>query len=89
MLIDRMCFSTRVSNELGGGNPDKARLVVWVAMTLAVIETTTVSVLLLCLRRIIGRAYSDEAQVVKYISRMVPLVCLSTITDSLQAVISG
>ncbi|XP_057809442.1 protein DETOXIFICATION 12-like isoform X2 [Salvia miltiorrhiza] len=81
--------STRVSNELGAGNADKARLVVWVAMFLAVAETVAVSILLLCLRHVLGRAYSNERQVVNYIAGMTPLICVSTITDSLQVVISG
>ncbi|PIN20703.1 putative membrane protein, predicted efflux pump [Handroanthus impetiginosus] len=81
--------STRVSNELGAGNPDKARVVVWAVMFLAVTETIIISILLFCFRRILGRAYSNEKQVVDYIAVMTPLICASTITDSLQAVISG
>ncbi|KAL7131764.1 hypothetical protein ABFS83_12G026200 [Erythranthe nasuta] len=81
--------STRVSNELGAGNPDKARVAVWAVMFLAVSETITISILLFCFRHIMGRAFSNEKQVVKYIALMTPLICLSTITDSLQAVISG
>ncbi|KAI3462573.1 hypothetical protein Pfo_019236 [Paulownia fortunei] len=81
--------STRVSNELGAGNPHKARVVVWAVMFLAVKETIIVSIVLFCCRHILGRAYSNEKQVVNYIAVMTPLICLSTITDSLQAVISG
>ncbi|EYU41309.1 hypothetical protein ABFS82_12G028200 [Erythranthe guttata] len=81
--------STRVSNELGAGNPDKARVAVWAVMFLAVTETITISILLFCFRHITGRAFSNEKQVVKYIALMTPLICVSTITDSLQAVISG
>ncbi|PIN20704.1 hypothetical protein CDL12_06600 [Handroanthus impetiginosus] len=81
--------STRVSNELGAGNPDKAQVVVWAVMFLAVTETITISILLFCCRHILGRAYSNEEQVVDYIALMTPLICASAITDSLQAVISG
>ncbi|KAL3813281.1 hypothetical protein ACJIZ3_014549 [Penstemon smallii] len=81
--------STRVSNELGAGNPQKARLAVWAVMFLAVAETITASIILYCCRYLLGRAYSNEKQVWNYIAVMTPFICLSTVTDSLQAVISG
>ncbi|KAG8384122.1 hypothetical protein BUALT_Bualt04G0085500 [Buddleja alternifolia] len=81
--------STRVSNELGAGNPQKARVVVLAVTFLAVTETVTVSITLFCCRHILGRAYSSDKQVVNYIAAMTPLICLSTVADSLQAVISG
>ncbi|KAL2499461.1 MATE efflux family protein [Abeliophyllum distichum] len=81
--------STRVSIELGAGNPQKARVAVSVVMFLAVIETVTVSIALFFFRHILGRAYSNEKQVVDYIGAMIPFICLSIVTDSLQAVISG
>ncbi|KAL8034430.1 hypothetical protein ABFX02_12G028000 [Erythranthe guttata] len=81
--------STRVSNELGAGNPGSARVVVRAVMFLAVAETVTISILLFCFRRVLGRAFSSEKQVIDYIAVMTPLICVSTVTDSLQAAISG
>ncbi|KAM7529806.1 hypothetical protein LguiB_033216 [Lonicera macranthoides] len=81
--------STRVSNELGGGNPQAARVAVCAAMFLAVTETAIVSISLFLCRHVVGRAYSNEREVVNYIGVMAPLICLSIVTDSLQAVISG
>ncbi|KAK3036528.1 hypothetical protein RJ639_030969 [Escallonia herrerae] len=81
--------SVRVSNELGAGNPQAARVAVWAVMFLAITETVIVSITLFCCRHILGRAYSNEKSVVEYIAVMAPLICLSTVTDSLQAVISG
>ncbi|KAL7090248.1 hypothetical protein ACP275_12G028600 [Erythranthe tilingii] len=81
--------ANQVANELGAGNPDRARVAVWAVMFLAVTETITISILLFCFRHITGRAFSNVKQVVKYIALMTPLICVSTITDSLQAVISG
>ncbi|EYU41310.1 hypothetical protein MIMGU_mgv11b016522mg [Erythranthe guttata] len=80
--------STRVSNELGAGNPGSARFVVRVVMFLAVTKPVTISILLFCFRRVLGRAFSSEKQVINYISIMTPLICVSTVTDSLQAAIS-
>ncbi|KAL7090249.1 hypothetical protein ACP275_12G028700 [Erythranthe tilingii] len=81
--------STRVSNELGAGNPGSARVVVRAVMFLAVAETVTISILLFCFRNVLGRVFSSEKQVINYIAVMTPLICVSTITDSLQAAISG
>ncbi|XP_059670716.1 protein DETOXIFICATION 12-like [Cornus florida] len=81
--------STRVSNELGAGNPQAARVAVWAVMVLAVSESIIVSIALFCCRYVLGYAYSNDKQVVNYIAVMAPLICLSIVTDSLQAVISG
>ncbi|XP_073007057.1 protein DETOXIFICATION 14-like isoform X1 [Typha latifolia] len=81
--------STRVSNELGAGNPGRARSAVRVVMLLAVSEAALVSGTLLALRKIVGYAYSNEMEVINYVTKMVPLVCISVITDSLQGVLSG
>ena len=64
-------------------------MAVWAAMFLAVTETIIVSITLFLCRHVVGRAYSNEREVVNYIGVMVPLICLSIVTDSLQAVISG
>ncbi|KAK3036533.1 hypothetical protein RJ639_030974 [Escallonia herrerae] len=88
-ILDLVTCSTRVSNELGAGNPQAARVAVCAVMFLAVIETVIVSVTIYCCRYILGHAYSNEMAVLDYISEMTPLICLSIVTDSLQAVISG
>ncbi|XP_058194557.1 protein DETOXIFICATION 12-like isoform X5 [Rhododendron vialii] len=81
--------STRVSNELGAGNAQGARVAVLVVMFLAVMETTIVSATLFATRRIFGYTFSNEKEVVDYVTSMAPLVCLSVIMDSLQGVLSG
>lgn len=82
-------ISTRVSNELGAGNPEKARSAVRVVMFIAVAEAAVVSGSLLMSHSILGYAYSNEEAVISYVSKMVPLVCITVITDSLQGVLSG
>lgn len=64
-------------------------MAVQVVMFLAVIETVVLSTSMFGSRHILGRGFSNEKQVVEYIASMTPLLCLSIITDSLQAVISG
>ncbi|CAK9151296.1 unnamed protein product [Ilex paraguariensis] len=81
--------STRVSNELGAGNPRLARVAVFAVMLLAVLETTIVSATLFASRHVFGYTFSNEKEVVDYVTSMAPLVCLSVIMDSIQGVLSG
>ncbi|KAM3363269.1 hypothetical protein P3S68_018123 [Capsicum galapagoense] len=71
------CYSTRVSNELRSGNPQKAQVAVKVAMFLAVASTVT-----FLHRGVLGKAYSNNQQGVDYVSAITPFLCLSIITDS-------
>lgn len=81
--------STRVSNELGAGNPKAARLAVCAVLFLAIMEAVIVGISVFCSRYVLGYAYSNEKEVVKYVAVMAPLICLSIIMDSFQAVLSG
>ncbi|KAJ4973463.1 hypothetical protein NE237_006637 [Protea cynaroides] len=81
--------STRVSNELGAGNPQAARVAVSAVMLIAVTEALIVSLTLFAFRYILGYAYSNEKEVINYVTEMVPLISLSVIMDSMQGVLSG
>ncbi|KAI3879390.1 hypothetical protein MKW92_000965 [Papaver armeniacum] len=81
--------STRVSNELGAGRPQAARLAVITVMIIAGTEMVIVSLTIFLCRSIVGYAYSNGIEVVNYVTTMVPLICLSGIMDGLQGVISG
>lgn len=74
---------------MGAGNPESARVAVMAVMFLAAIEAAVVSTVLFSCRHILGYAYSNVQQVVHYVGVMMPLICLSVIMDSLQAVLSG
>ncbi|XP_066361480.1 protein DETOXIFICATION 14-like [Miscanthus floridulus] len=62
--------STRVANELGGGNPEGARSSVWVVMCIAVMEAVIITIILLASQHILGYAYSSDKDVVAYRPRM-------------------
>ncbi|XP_042414145.1 protein DETOXIFICATION 10-like [Zingiber officinale] len=81
--------STRVSNELGASNPKGAKLAVRVSMLIAVLEASLVVATLLALRHVLGYAYNNEEEVVNYVYEMVPMVCFSIVTDSIQGILSG
>ncbi|CAN0892297.1 Protein DETOXIFICATION 12 [Linum grandiflorum] len=81
--------STRVSNELGRGRPEAARRSVSCVLSVAATEALLLSGALFLCRRVFGYSFSNEKEVVDYVTRMGPLVCLSVIADSLQVVLSG
>lgn len=81
--------STRVSNELGAGNPRAARCAVRVAMLITVSGVAVISTVLFITRHSFGYIFSNEEEVVHYVESMAPLLCLSVILDNLQGVLSG
>ncbi|XP_022735458.1 protein DETOXIFICATION 16-like isoform X2 [Durio zibethinus] len=81
--------STRISNELGAGNPQVARLAVCVAIVMAISEGLLVGSILILIRNIWGYAYSNEVEVVKYVATLMPFAATSTFFDALQCVLSG
>ncbi|XP_039122679.1 protein DETOXIFICATION 14-like [Dioscorea cayenensis subsp. rotundata] len=81
--------STRISNELGAGNPQKARFVAYVVLCLALVEVTIVSGILFAARHIWACVFSNIKEVVDHVSRLAPFICLAVIMDCLQGIISG
>ncbi|XP_043695207.1 protein DETOXIFICATION 16-like [Telopea speciosissima] len=81
--------STRVSNELGAGNPQVARLAVLVVLVMAITEGILVGMTMILLRRVWGFAYSNENEVAKYVANMMPVLALSNFLDGIQCVLSG
>ncbi|XP_047968387.1 protein DETOXIFICATION 12-like [Salvia hispanica] len=81
--------STRISNELGAGRPEGARLSVIALMLLAALNSLIVSLTIFPSGKVFGYIFSNEKEVVDYVANMAPLVCLSIITDCLQGVLSG
>jgi multidrug resistance protein, MATE family len=75
-----------VSNELGAGRPQAARLAVRLVMLLAVSEGLLV---LVCVRYVWGHAYSDVQEVVSYTARMMLVIAVSNFFDGIQCVLSG
>ncbi|KAG7591748.1 Multi antimicrobial extrusion protein [Arabidopsis thaliana x Arabidopsis arenosa] len=81
--------STRISNELGAGNSRAAHIVVYAAMSLAVMDALMVSTSLLVGRNLFGHVFSSDKKTIDYVAKMAPLVSISLILDSLQGVFSG
>ncbi|XP_012833317.1 PREDICTED: MATE efflux family protein 5-like [Erythranthe guttata] len=81
--------STRISNQLGAGKPEGARLSLIALMLLAAIDAIVISASVFASRNVFGYIFSNEKEVVDYVTIMAPLVCLSIIIDSIQGVLSG
>ncbi|VVA98344.1 unnamed protein product [Arabis nemorensis] len=81
--------STRISNELGAGNPEVAKLAVFAGVFLWFIEATICCTLLFIFRDVFGYAFSNSKEVVDYVTELSPLLCLSFIVDGFAAVLGG
>ncbi|XP_058727690.1 protein DETOXIFICATION 16-like [Vicia villosa] len=82
-------ISIRVSNELGAGNPQATRLAVCVVVVIAIIESIFVGTVIFLIRNILGYAYSNEEEVVKYVATLLPILAISHFLDGMQCVLSG
>ncbi|XP_010466974.1 PREDICTED: protein DETOXIFICATION 2 [Camelina sativa] len=81
--------STRVSNKLGAGNPQVARVSVMAGLCLWLVESAFFSTLLFTCRNIVGYAFSNSEEVVDYMADISPLLCLSFILDGFTAILNG
>ncbi|KMT08175.1 hypothetical protein BVRB_6g142980 [Beta vulgaris subsp. vulgaris] len=81
--------STRIANELGAGNPQAARIAACGVSVLGVANGLVVSSVLFATRKVFGYCFSNDKEVVDYVTTMAPLVCVNILLDSTQAVLSG
>lgn len=81
--------STRVSNELGAGQPQAAKLATRVVMGIALSAGLLLASTMILLRNFWGYMYSNEPEVVTYIAKMIPVLAISFFTDGLHSSLSG
>ncbi|OMO60660.1 Multi antimicrobial extrusion protein [Corchorus olitorius] len=81
--------STRVSNELGAGNPRAASLAVKVVMLLAITESLSLSLITVALRNYLGHLYSNDDEVIRYLASIIPILAVFNFIDGIQGVLSG
>ncbi|KAK4477675.1 hypothetical protein RD792_016920 [Penstemon davidsonii] len=81
--------STLISNELGAGKPEAARVALYAILVLSVAEFLIASIAIFACGHILGYVFSEEKIVVDYVRKMAPFLGLSITVDSLQAVLSG
>ncbi|GMY31851.1 protein DETOXIFICATION 18-like [Fagus crenata] len=81
--------STRVSNELGAGNPNRAKSAMAVTLKLSVLLALIVVLALGFGHNIWAGFFSDSHEIIQEFASMTPLLTISIIADSVQGVLSG
>jgi MATE family multidrug resistance protein len=81
--------STRVSNELGAGQPDVAKFSVKIGLGLSSIQALIIASTQLILRNLWGNIFSSSDEVVDYVAKMMPLLAITSFMDGIQGVLSG
>ncbi|KAM7271480.1 hypothetical protein ACFE04_030694 [Oxalis oulophora] len=81
--------STRISNELGAGNPQAARKALYVVILMGVSVGVAISSILFAFGNQLGYVFSNEKEVIEYVTSMAPLICLGILLNSGQAVLAG
>nr|GEU85535.1 MATE efflux family protein [Tanacetum cinerariifolium] len=81
--------STRISNELGAGNPEAAKTALLAVSALGVMEAIIAITTLFCSRSVLGYAFGNETELVDYVKDMTLFICFSIFTDTIQTILSG
>ncbi|KAG2447110.1 hypothetical protein HYH02_007858 [Chlamydomonas schloesseri] len=81
--------STRVSNELGAGRGAAARYAGLVALALGAAAPLLASGALVAAPRPWARLYTEDGAIVDLVARLMPVLALSNIADSVASVTSG
>ncbi|KAG8364917.1 hypothetical protein BUALT_Bualt18G0048600 [Buddleja alternifolia] len=81
--------STRVSNELGAGNPNRARRAMAVTLKLTILLALCVVLALFFGHNLWASLFSDSPVIINAFATMTPLLVLSILCDFVQGILSG
>eukprot|EP00823_Brevimastigomonas_motovehiculus_P005628 TRINITY_DN4183_c0_g1_i1.p1 TRINITY_DN4183_c0_g1~~TRINITY_DN4183_c0_g1_i1.p1 ORF type:complete len:651 (+),score=147.64 TRINITY_DN4183_c0_g1_i1:51-2003(+) len=81
--------ATRVSNLLGSGEADRARVSSWAAIVFAQGWQLMLCLALYICRHSVGYIFSNDSDLVHYVSTLVGLLCIGLFFDGLQSVLGG
>ncbi|XP_028757798.1 protein DETOXIFICATION 14-like [Neltuma alba] len=81
--------SARVSDALGAGSPQVARLSALCSRILAACVALILSAIIFASRNVLGHVFSNEPDVIHYVTDNAPLLVLSSFMDSLQGTLTG
>lgn len=81
--------STRVSNELGAGNPDKAKHAMVVTLKISIFLALVVVLILGFGHNIWASFFSSSTEIIQEYASMTPFLLISIVFDSIQGVLSG
>nr|XP_034900536.1 protein DETOXIFICATION 18-like [Populus alba]TKR86190.1 MATE efflux family protein LAL5-like [Populus alba] len=81
--------STRVSNELGAGNPDKAKQAMAMTLKLSVLLALLIVLALATGHDIWAGFFTDDLSIIKAFASMTPFLAISIALDAFQVVFTG
>ncbi|XVF60771.1 hypothetical protein PTKIN_Ptkin08bG0075100 [Pterospermum kingtungense] len=81
--------SVRVSNELGAGHPKLARFSVIVVNATSISISVVFSAIVLIFRVGLSQAFTSDAEVIKAVSDLTPLLAISVFLNGIQPILSG
>lgn len=64
-------------------------MAVYVVLLIAIVETSVVSTCVLISRHVFGYIFTNEKEVIDYVTKMAPLLCVNIMMDGLQGVLAG
>ncbi|KAJ1694855.1 hypothetical protein LUZ63_011553 [Rhynchospora breviuscula] len=89
MLSLAICASTRVSNELGGGNSKSARISAFVSISCAAVVGLFGSLAMVMARHSWGHLFSHDAKIIQGVSRIMLIMALLEVVNFPLAVCGG
>ncbi|KAE8677803.1 putative MATE efflux family protein [Hibiscus syriacus] len=81
--------STRVANELGGGNPQKAKNAMVMTLKLSTILTLAIGLTLAFGHNVWAAFFTDSSLILHQFASIIPLLIISITFDSFQGILSG
>jgi MATE family multidrug resistance protein len=79
----------RVSNELGAGQPHRARFAVVASTTMVMVMGMIMATMVLLLQNVWGRAFSQVQEVLDCVSRTTSYLAVLAILNCCQTVLAG
>ncbi|OMP14319.1 Multi antimicrobial extrusion protein [Corchorus olitorius] len=81
--------SVRVSNELGAGHPRLTKFSVIVVNVTSISISVVFSAIILIFRVGLSQAFTNDAEVIKAVSNLMPLCAISVFLNGIQPILSG
>lgn len=81
--------AVRVGNELGAGNPQKAKRAIYVAYVITLLEVTALALLLQALKHKIGKFFTSDEAVIKGVTSMMDFLSAFIYADHSQCILGA
>lgn len=78
-----------MSNELGAGNPNVAKLSVVVVNGTSILISTVFSTIILIFRVGLSKLFTSDSEVIDAVSDLTPLLAISVFLNGIQPILSG